>query len=262
MDELASVEQVALAFGLDEAQKSALSRYVDLILSWREANVTSLRSRESVVRTLVADALSLLDAADAKERAGEPWVDLGAGAGIPGIPLAIALPGLRLTLVESIGKKCRFLEAAVDATDLAGRVRVACTRSESFARVGAPGREAFDVVVARAVAPLPALVELAAPLLHERGVLLASKTRRAVSRECSPAGHVAALCGLAFKEVVPLPRSPLQDAVCAIYEKTRPTPGSLPRREGLAAKRPLTDAGLPSSPSTPASIGDPAKGVR
>ena len=89
------------------------------------------------------------------------------------------------------------------------------------------------------MAPLPALVELAAPLLAPGGVLLASKTGRAL-RDEGPAGEaVAKLCGLAPGPVVPLPRSPLDDAVCAVYEKVAATPKRLPRREGQAVRRPL-----------------------
>lgn len=234
------MEAATAAFGLNTAQAAALSRYVDLVLGWRGANVTALRGREDIVRVLIGDSLALLDVPQLQERAGDEWVDLGAGAGVPGLPLAVALPLAKLTLLDSAAKKCVFLEAAVTAAGVASRSRVVCARSEQYAAIGQPGREAFAVVLARAVAPLPALVELAAPLLKTGGVLLASKTRRAMLEE-EAAGRVAAeACGLAAGPLVPLPRSPLADAICVVYEKIGPTPVRLPRRAGLAVKRPLS----------------------
>lgn len=230
---------LAAAYGLGQEQVASLGRYVDLLATWRGGNVTGLRERGDITRVLLGDALALLDVPELWRRTAGPWVDLGAGAGIPGIPLAVALPAVELTLLESIARKCRFLEAAVRVTDLAGRVRVVCGRSEWYAGVGQPGREAFVVVLARAVAPLPALVELAAPLLARGGVLLASKTGRALVEERREAEAVAALCGMMERTAVALPRSPLGDAVCVVFEKMGPTPARLPRRAGVAAKRPL-----------------------
>lgn len=237
MDPLSSV---AATFSLDAAQTAGLSRYVDLVLGWRAANVTALRSRADIVRVLIADSLALLDVPPLQGRVGAKWVDLGAGAGVPGVPLAVVQASADLTLLDSSAKKCAFLEEAVRVAGVASHSRVVCARSEQYAGRGQPGREAFSVVLARAVAPLPALVELAAPLLEIGGVLLASKTQRAVLEE-EPAATVAATeCGLVAGPLVPLPRSPLADAVCAVYEKTRPTPTRFPRRAGVAAKRPLS----------------------
>ena len=237
--EYVTIGELGAAFGLDEAQCAALSRYAGLMLAWRRGNVTALRTREAIVGTLFGDALALLDVPQLRARDGTAWLDLGAGAGVPGIPLAVALSTVALTLIDSATKKCAFLEAAVEATRLSGRAAVVCARSEHHAARGQPGREAYAVVLARAVAPLPALVELAAPLLAPGGVLLASKTGRAVRQEGAGGEAVAKLCGLAAKPVVPLSRSPLDDAVCAVYEKVAATPKRLPRREGQAVRHPL-----------------------
>lgn len=235
----ATIDQLAAAFGLDEAQAAALSRYADLLLAWRRGNVTALRTREEIVSTLFGNSLALLDVPQLRERSGAGWLDLGAGAGVPGIPLAVALPGAELTLLEAAAKKCAFLDAAVRAAGLGARAAVVCARSEHHAAAGQQGREAYAVVLARAVAPLPALVELAAPLLAPGGVLLASKTGRAV-RDEGPAGAAAAkLSGLAAGPLVALLRSPLDDAVCAVYEKVAATPKRLPRRDGQAVRHPL-----------------------
>jgi 16S rRNA (guanine527-N7)-methyltransferase len=236
----ATIAELAAAFALDKVQAAALTSYADLMLAWRRGNVTALRTREEILSTLFGDALALLDVPQLQERASAGWLDLGAGAGIPGIPLAVALPAAGLTLLDATAKKCDFLEAAVEVAGLGARAAVVCARSEHHAAAARPGREAYGVVLARAVAPLPALVELAAPLLAPGGVLLASKTRRAVQDERPDAAAAARICGLAAGPVVALPRSPLDDAVCAVYLKVADSPKRFPRREGQAVRHPLT----------------------
>jgi 16S rRNA (guanine527-N7)-methyltransferase len=239
MNGVDTVAGLATRFALGGDQAEALETYVGLLAGWRLGNVTGLHGRAQIVEVLLGDALALLDVPQLLERAGAGWLDLGAGAGIPGIPLAVVLPSAELTLLESTVKKCVFLQAAVAAAGLAARAHVVNARSEHYAASGRPGREAFAVVLARAVAPLPVLLELAAPLLATGGVLLASKTSRALTAEGTAGAAAAELCGLAAGPVVPLPRSPLGDAVCAVYEKVAATPDRLPRRPGAAAKRSL-----------------------
>ena len=251
-----TLDDLAADVGLDEVQTAGLSCYLDLLLGWRRGNVTAVRSRDEAIERLLADSLALLDVR-AFGKAGPRWLDLGAGAGIPGIPLAVARPTAQLTLLDSVARKCVFLEEAVVAAGLAGRARVVHARSEDFAareedaderrsagagRAAAPadgGREAFDVVFARAVAGLATVVELAAPLLATGGVLLAVKTAAGAAAEGSAAEAVAGRCGLAASGTVALSSSPLRDSVCAVFSKRDPTPDWLPRRAGLAARRPL-----------------------
>ncbi len=235
-----ALERVAATHVLSGAQTEALSRYVELLLGWRKANVTGLTDPVAVVDTLIGDSLALLAVPELRGREGGAWLDLGAGAGIPGIPLAVALAEVRITLLDSVAKKCAFLEEAVHAAGLGERAEVVCARSERYAAAGAPGREAYEVVLARAVSELAVLVELAAPLLAADGLLLASKTRRALREERVAADVAAERCGLALDAPVPLSASPLDEAVCVVYRKVAPAPDWLPRREGMAAKRPLT----------------------
>ena len=147
----ATLADLADIFGLQPLQVSALDRYVGVLLGW-QGNVTGLTTREEIVGTLLGDALALLDVDALTGRSGDPWVDLGAGAGIPGVPLAIAVPATRVTLLEAASRKCAFLRVAVEAAGLDGRCAVECARSERFAAAGAAGHEAFAVVLARAVA--------------------------------------------------------------------------------------------------------------
>jgi 16S rRNA (guanine527-N7)-methyltransferase len=240
---LAELSQLA---SLTPDQTRALDAYVEAILGWRQANVTGLRTRAAIVDTLVGDALALLDVPQLRDAvgpaaAGGParFADLGAGAGVPGIPVAVALPGIELTLIESVGKKCVFLETAVVAAGLGARAHVVCARSEHSAAVGQPLRAAFDIVLARAVGSLATVVELGAPLLAIGGALLVSKTASAARDEGPRAAAAARECGLAARPVVPLPKSPLHSSVCVVYEKIAATPRSLPRRAGLARSNPL-----------------------
>lgn len=235
----AALDRVAVAHGLDAGQVEALFRYVELIVGWDRANVTGLTDPAALVDTLLGDSLSLLGVVELRRREGSAWLDLGAGAGVPGIPLAIARPGARITLLDAAKKKCAFLREAVRVTGLGDRADVVCARSERHASAGEPGREAYAVVLARAVSELGVLVELAAPLLAPDGLLLASKTRRALKHEIAAADASASLCGLAQEAPVLLPQSPLDDAACAVYRKVTPAPSWLPRREGMAVKRPL-----------------------
>jgi 16S rRNA (guanine527-N7)-methyltransferase len=236
MERYDTVSSLGAAFGLHQTQTAALDRYVDAVLAW-PGNVTAARCREAIVSTLVGDALALLDVPQLLSVPGV-WLDLGAGAGVPGIPLAVACLAVEITLLDSASRKCAFLGQAVKAAGLEDRGRVVCARSEEYAAEGRPGREAYHVVLARAVASLPALVELAAPLLTTGGVLLACKTAEAVGEEGAAAERAAARCGLARKPQC-LSLALRWTAVCAVYEKTGPTPARLPRRPGMAVKRPF-----------------------
>jgi 16S rRNA (guanine527-N7)-methyltransferase len=249
-----TLEELCARFDLSRSQVAALRCYVDLLAGWRRANVTGVRSREEIVETLIGDSLGLLDVPALPGSSGAHWLDLGAGAGVPGIPLAVALPAIEMTLLEATRKKCEFLVAAAAATGLSERIRVVCARSERYAArppaaavrlqpgltaVAGAGREVFAVVVARALAPLAVVVELGAPLLAPGGLLVASKTSAAMERERAAGEAAAVACGLALREVSRLPRSPLQDSAAAVFAKVDPTPEWLPRREGVAGKRPL-----------------------
>lgn len=244
---------LASRFTLAPDQVAALERYITLVLGWRRGRVTGLRSREDAAETLVGDALALLDLV---EGVGEArgiaagrgaldrlrLLDLGSGGGAPGLPLAIAAPQLSVTLLDSVGKKCDFLTAAVDELGITGRVAVVCARSESYTAPGGEGREAFDVVTARAVGALAEVVELAAPALAPGGRLLALKTGLALESERAGGDVAAGVCGLAPGVVVPLTASPLADSVCVIFAKVSPTPDWLPRRAGVAGRRAVPGA--------------------
>ncbi|MEX1219037.1 MAG: 16S rRNA (guanine(527)-N(7))-methyltransferase RsmG [Solirubrobacterales bacterium] len=163
-------------------------------------------------------------------------VDIGSGAGFPGIPLAAARPATKFDLIDSIGRKVDFMERAISTLGL-DNVKAMKTRSEEWA--AAEGRDAYSVATARAVAPLSVLAELASPLLCEGGSLVAWKGARELEDELA-LGAVEAELAMSLDRVVtvrPFPAS--RDRHLYVIRKTGPTPERLPRRPGMARKRPF-----------------------
>jgi 16S rRNA (guanine527-N7)-methyltransferase len=162
-----------LGLELSETARGAIDGHVRLLLAWTAAiNLTGIRDPAEVALRHVIDSLTALTWL--RERGVERLLDLGSGGGFPGIPLAAAAPTLEVTLAEPVGKKARFLETAVGATGLAGRVSVVVKRAEQLARDEAD-RGQWHVITARAVASMSKLVELAFPLLAPAGALVAWK---------------------------------------------------------------------------------------
>jgi 16S rRNA (guanine527-N7)-methyltransferase len=162
--------------------------------------------------------------------------DLGSGAGLPGLALAACLPNARFDLIESVGRKCDFLRAAIERMGLAN-ARVVCERSETWA--AGEGREAYGAVTARAVGSLATVAELASPLLAPAAVLVVWKGSRSAGEEAE-LGRAADRLALAPTEVRPVsPYEGSRDRHIHLLRKNGPTPNGLPRRTGLAAKRPF-----------------------
>jgi 16S rRNA (guanine527-N7)-methyltransferase len=185
------------------------------------------------LRVHVADSLAGLEVPAL--RSARRIADLGAGAGLPGLVLAAALPESQVVLVESIGRKCDFLLAAAAAMGLAN-VAVVRARAEEWA----DGIGRCDVVCARALAALGVLCEYAAPLLTDGGVLVAWKGA-IDEQEAADASAAAAHLGLApepVRSVVPFAGS--ERRTLHVLRKIAPTPPGYPRRPGMATKRPLT----------------------
>ena len=196
---------------------------------------TSVHDRHEAQNVHIADSLVGLEV-DAVRKAGR-IVDLGSGAGPPGLVLAIARPEAEVVLVESVGKKCAWLERTVEALDLEN-VRVVCARAEELEE--AP----FDVVTARALAALPVLCEYAAPLLREGGSLVAWKGAVDGSEEADGL-HAAEVLGLTREEVRSVePYRGSKRRTLHVFRKVARTPEGYPRRPGMAAKRPLTAPGI------------------
>ena len=181
-------------------------------------------------RALIDDSLVLVDHLGA----ARSLVDVGSGAGLPGLPIKIARPDLRVTLIEADQAKAAFLVHASAALGLEG-VEVVARRAEDAGQDPAL-REAFDVAVARALAPLPVLVELCLPLVRVGGRLLAQKTE---GEDTGAASRAIGLLGGRLATVVSAPSSARAAGTIVIVEKVSPTPALYPRRAGIPARKPL-----------------------
>ena len=200
------------ALGLESALATPLLAYLALLARWNATyNLTAIRDPRQMVVLHLLDSLAMAPFLAGAAQAGASLADLGTGPGLPGIPLAIARPGLQVTLVESNGKKARFLREAARQLKL-GNASVVESRIEAF---DAPGR--FDAITARALATLPLILQLGGHLLQPQGRLLAMKG-------VVPDDEIAALpAGWRVAAVHPL-RVPGLDAERHLVEIVR-TPG-------------------------------------
>ncbi len=217
-----------------ELAPEAVSRFTVLLDHLaRDEAPTTVHARPEAVAVHLADALSGL--AVPALRDARRLADLGAGAGVPGLVLAAALPACRVALVESVARKTAFIAEAAEAMGL-DNVDVVTARAEDWR----DGREAMDAVTARALAALPVLCEYAAPLLREGGALVAWKGHLD-DEEAADGAAAAQILGLSEPEsrpAAPYPGS--QNRRLVVARKIAPTPARFPRRAGMAVKRPLS----------------------
>ena len=225
------VDALAARFGLSREQAAQLSRFGQILAEDVHAS-TTVRDPARVRDDHLADALVALELPVIRD-AGS-LADLGAGAGVPGIPLAIALPATHVVLVEGTGRKCDFMADVSGQLGLSN-VEVVRTRAETWLE----GRERFDVVTARALAPLDVVAEYAAPLLKLGGSLVAWRGQRDPDAEAAGA-RAAEVLGLSA--AAPLRVEPYPGALnrhLHVMLKVAATPARFPRRDGVARKRPL-----------------------
>jgi 16S rRNA (guanine527-N7)-methyltransferase len=214
-----------------------LDRYVALLLDANERlNLTRITDPEEVARLHLLDALAALPLLDAL--APHRAVDLGSGGGVPATPLAVASPGLKWTLVESVGKKAGALRSFASELGLAN-VEVVAERAEILGH-RPELRERFDLVTARACAALPVLAELALPFLHPGGELIAWKgPLDAASPELAAGRAAARTLGGGQPRLVSPASEALGGHTFVVVPKVAPTPPRYPRRPGEPGRRPL-----------------------
>ena len=239
MDALGVMEVQAAAWGqrLSRDRRKRLQEYARHLALYDRANVIGTRDLDRILLDHILDSLSCF--------LHEPLfrarrlADVGSGGGLPGIPIKIMRPELATTLVESTGKKVRFLQHAVDGLDLKG-IEVANTRVEDLGRTRAH-RGAYDVVTCRAVARLSVVAEYCVPLLEAGGCAIAMKGRLEPEElaEGNRAVHALRAKVAKITKVPMLAEIGEKDRNLVILEKIRETPARYPRRPGLVAKRPL-----------------------
>lgn len=217
---------------LDPPQRAALEKVLALLAEER-ASVSSVTEPARAWQVHVVDSLTGLEVEPLKE--ARRIADIGSGAGFPGLVLAVALPNSQLDLIESISRKCEFIQRAIDVAEIPNAT-VVNARSEEIA--GGPQRESYDAVTARAVGRLSTLAELASPLLREDGVLVAWKGKRDPEEEAQIASAIAQLAMQPERILDVGDRAGSTHRHLHLMRKTGATPADLPRRPGMAKKRP------------------------
>jgi 16S rRNA (guanine527-N7)-methyltransferase len=216
---------------LDATARAKLETVLALLAEER-ASVSSVVD-ERAWQVHVVDSLTGLEVAELRE-AGR-IADIGAGAGFPGLVLAVALPAAQVDLIESVGRKCEFMRRAIEAAGI-DNANVLNTRSEDLA--AAAGRETYEAVTARAVGRLSTLAELASPLLKPNGVLVAWKGKRGEDEE-QQLQNASESLAMHPEQIIDVgDRAGSEHRHLHVIRKTGPTPPNLPRNPGIAKKRP------------------------
>lgn len=231
-----------LEISLRQEHLEALRRYQVLLLNWNERfNLTAITDDLGVQVRHFLDSLSCLLALQPGERlGGKRIIDVGTGAGFPGIPLKIACPKIQLTLLEATKKKTEFLQHVVDDLQLRD-VTVIHGRAETLGQDPAH-RERYQWALARAVADLPILMEYLLPLLQIRGRALAQKGESAPA-EVQRTSYAFQQLGGQLRQLVPVDLRGINETrYLVLVDKIAATPAKYPRRPGMPSKYPLIEA--------------------
>jgi 16S rRNA (guanine527-N7)-methyltransferase len=227
----ASWQQALAAHALNQHQLAQFAAVLK-VLEHDEHAPTAVRTAHAAAATHLADSLVALDVYEID--APSSIADLGAGAGFPGLAIAVALPSTRVHLVESQRRKCEFLTRLTAAAEIEN-ADVVCARAEEWRE----GLMRNDVVLARALAPQPVVLEYAAPLLRPGGALLDWRGKRNELEELA-ATAAAQTLGLELRDIRRVePFAGAQDRHVHVFVKVAETPERFPRRAGIARKRPL-----------------------
>ena len=236
MNELARHAREILGIQLSSAQLSVLKRYEEELIEWnRQVNLTAIDHPEKIRIKHFLDSLTCLKAM--RDTPMDRVVDVGAGAGFPGLPLKIVCPPMRLTLVESVGKKASFCQHVVDTLGLEN-VTVLAERAEVVGTLP-EHRERYDWALARAVAALPVLAEYLLPLVQIGGRVLAMKGESGPA-EAHASERAFQLLGGHLRQLLPVTLPGVEEQrYLVVIDKVAATPDRFPRRVGIPSKRPL-----------------------
>lgn len=226
----------ALGIALSEAQTDQFMQYLSLLLEWNEKmNLTAITDPVEVVQKHFIDCISVLPHLDLQ--GGETMIDVGTGAGFPGVPLKIASPALQVTLLDALQKRLTFLDTLTQSLQLSD-VTLVHSRAEDGGQ-NPELREQFDLCVSRAVANLAVLLEYCLPFVKVGGKLAALKGPDA-TQEIEQAQNALQIVGGKVTAVIPItiPHTDLQHQL-VLVEKIAPTPQRYPRKAGKISKKPL-----------------------
>ncbi len=226
----------ALGAELEDSQIRQLLIYYEMLTEWNQVmNLTAITEYDEVLKKHFVDSLSLVKVMDLKKC--DSLIDVGTGAGFPGLVLKIAFPHLKVTLLDSLNKRIQFLDAVADRLKLEG-VETVHGRAEDFARQDKI-RESFDLCVSRAVANLSTLSEYCLPFVRSGGFFVSYKSGKAED-EIREAEAAIRLFGgrIEKKEEFLLPDSDFARTLIVV-KKIKPTPKKFPRKAGLPGKEPI-----------------------
>ncbi len=224
-----------LGITLSDLQRWQFQVLQEELLKWnKKINLTAIRDEKGIQEKHFFDSLTCFLGF---EKWPESLIDVGSGAGFPGLPVKIIIPDLRLTLVESVDKKASFCRHIVETLDLSD-VTVLSKRVEEVARMP-QHREAYDIAIARAVAPAPTLAEYLLPLVKVGGRCLMQKGTRG-PMEILEAGKIVDLCGGELSDLLRLNFDGIEgEGTLVLIDKLRHTPREFPRAVGIPAKKPI-----------------------
>ena len=236
MEKLVQEARALFGVSLKERQAAALAAYEHELLEWnKKFNLTAIRDEEGVRTKHFLDSFSC--ALAWKKNPPGRMIDVGTGAGFPGLPLKILYPSMRLTLVESVGKKVNFCRHVVEKLGLEG-VEVIQGRAEELGQ-DPIHREKYDWAVARAVANLPVLAEYLLPLVRVGGAMLAQKGETAAA-EAQSAEKALQVLGGSVRQLIAVTLPGVVEEHCLIViDKVAATPPQYPRKPGAPTKKPL-----------------------
>ncbi|MBE5872945.1 MAG: 16S rRNA (guanine(527)-N(7))-methyltransferase RsmG [Lachnospiraceae bacterium] len=226
----------AMNISLSEKQIEQFLIYYEMLVEWNEVmNLTAITEYEEVMKKHFLDSITLNQAFDVTKECSV--IDVGCGAGFPGLALKIAYPNLKITLLDSLNKRINFLDAVIERLGLKDIVTIH-GRAEDFAKAGKL-RETFDVAVSRAVANLSTLSEYCLPYVKVGGYFIPYKSEK-VTEEIEAAGKALSILGGSLEKKIEftLPDTDYYRNLLLI-KKNKATPNKYPRKAGLPSKEPI-----------------------